>query len=180
MIIQIEAGAAAIVVSSCAGLCALIMKLSLKPVLDNQKAQAEILKLVKGPDDLANLIDNRAGKLIKQHHQECDGRPHGTETRTMPRILGAIIVTLLLVWLCCSCAHYSTYVLDNETGEMVKVAEGTSYGAFRDLNVSRTYDPVTGKLINETIITKSTTSDILMGMNQVMGTMVDAAGKIKP
>lgn len=69
------------------------------------------------------------------------------------------------------CAHYS---VNPATGE------GSSYGFLRSMTVSRTFDPATGKMVQETIATQSTTGDVLMGLNELTGTLVDAAGKARP
>jgi hypothetical protein len=93
---------------------------------------------------------------------------------------GFILVMLLLVGILCAlamcsgCAHYE---VDRATGR------GSSYGFLRSMSVteSRTYGP-DGKVTSETIVidTKSTTGDVLMGLNEIGGTLVNAAEKVAP
>ena len=92
----------------------------------------------------------------------------------------ALVAALAALAMGSGCASYETWALDRATGQMVLVGKGRSDGLLRDYSVNRRYDPATGNLIEETITTKSTTSDVLRGVNEIGGTLVNAAGKVMP
>lgn len=89
-------------------------------------------------------------------------------------VMLALVAALALMATCSGCAHYS---VDRATGT------GSSYGFLRSMSVTetRTYN-ADGKLLSETVVidTKSTTGDVLLGINEIGGTLVDAAQKVKP
>lgn len=92
----------------------------------------------------------------------------------------ALTIGALLAWLSLGCATYEVYELDRATGQMVLVGKGQSVGAFRDLSVAKQYDAATGKLVGETTVSKSTTSDIMGAANQLIGTATATAAKVAP
>jgi hypothetical protein len=89
-------------------------------------------------------------------------------------LLMALIIALLLAYMACGCASYT---VDRATGK------GSSYGFLRSMSVTetRTYG-ADGKVLSETVTinTQSTTGDVLMGLNEIGGTLVNAAEKVKP
>ena len=92
----------------------------------------------------------------------------------------AIVAAIAAMAMCCGCASFETWELDRTTGQMVLVAKGNTNGILRDYTVRRRYDPATGRLVEEETTSRSTTSDILKGMNEIGGTLVNAAEKVMP
>lgn len=171
MIIQIEVVGACAIVTSCVSLCWLIMRLSLRPLEDRMNRQSEILRQVKGAEDLSNLID----KHVNDHANSC---PKGERVDVRPAIsAGGVVAALSIVVLLAMLCGCASYTVDRATGT------GSSYGFLRSMSVTETraYGP-DGKLVSETVIidTKSTTGDVLMGLNEIGGTLVNAAEKVKP
>lgn len=89
-------------------------------------------------------------------------------------VMLAIIAALCIVAMTSGCAHYE---VDRATGT------GSSYGFLRSMSVTetRTYS-ADGKVLSETVTinTQSTTGDVLLGFNEIGGTLVNAAAKVKP
>lgn len=96
--------------------------------------------------------------------------------------IGVVLVCSLLLALALAmcgtgCAHYT---VDRETGE------GSSYGFLRSMSVERETiiefraDGSRVETCREKIVTTSNTADILMGANELLGTVVDGAAKAMP
>ena len=88
--------------------------------------------------------------------------------KTTRIIAGALIVVVIAMMLA-GCAGYGK----NEDGTMY------SWGFLRDLDVKEKYYE-SGVLKEKQISTKSTTSDLLLGFNELIDTTVDTASKVKP
>jgi len=107
-------------------------------------------------------------KIPNEHQQE-----YAAMVSVAVVLIAGLALSMALTM--CGCASYT---VNRDTGK------GSSWGFLRSINVteSKTYDPTTGKLILETvqINTASNTGDVLMGLNELTGTLVDAAAKVKP
>ncbi len=81
----------------------------------------------------------------------------------------ALLVLIVIIAACCSgCATYQK----NEDGSY------TSYGFLRTLTVKEKFYE-SGELKERTISTQSNTGEVLLGMNEIIKTGVDYAGKVK-
>jgi len=95
-------------------------------------------------------------------------------------VLVVVVILATIGMLMAGCATYETYALDPVTKEMVLVGKGNAGGFLRDYVVTKTYDKDTGKLIQETIASTSTAATVMSALNEIGGTLIDAAGKAKP
>jgi hypothetical protein len=88
-----------------------------------------------------------------------------------------LIVAFLLLVAFTGCAHYS---INPATGE------GSSYGFLRNMSVAEETiieERADGTIVTtskKAVTTTSTTADVLLGFNELLGTAVDAAAKVKP
>lgn len=85
----------------------------------------------------------------------------------------AIVIAALLAYMFCGCAYY---MIDPETGE------GRSWGFLRSLTVTetRTLHADGSFTVSTKIDTQSTTGDVLLGANELIGTAAGIAEKAKP
>lgn len=85
-------------------------------------------------------------------------------------VAAALVVFLVAT---SGCAYYR---VDVETGE------GQSYGFLRSMTVAETIitAPDGTRTESRTISTQSNTGDVLLGANELLGTMVEGASKVKP
>lgn len=108
------------------------------------------------------------------HNELQDGERCGITAIAVVLAIAAMLAAVFLAMGLSGCASYS---VDRETGE------GHSWGFLRSISVTetRTYGP-DGKVTAETVTisTASNTGDVLMGANEVLGTMIDGASKVKP
>ena len=87
----------------------------------------------------------------------------------------SILICFLLMLSLCGCATATIY---DANGRPVKSV--TSYGAFRDITHGiRTILP-NGTIIEETLSSKSTTSDLMKATNEILGTVSGIAAKGSP
>lgn len=104
---------------------------------------------------------------------------------TIATIAGVLLIAagLALIFLALAlqgCAHQETYIIDPVTGEKIITGGMDSYGVFKNIAETRKYDPATGKLIEVTTQSTSTTAEIMLGANELLGTMVEGASKVSP
>jgi len=160
----------------------LIIGLAVKPIAEDvadlkQSFRPMELKL-KSEAELARMI----AVQVNEHKESCRREQREDRERRLSsgHVVAAIVLAALLGWLTVGCATYEKWELDRETGKMILVAKGSTAGFFRDLEGSRTYDPVTGKLTSEKTATRSTTSDVMGAANELIGTATATAAKVAP
>jgi hypothetical protein len=95
-------------------------------------------------------------------------------------VLVLLILAAMMCYACVGCATFEVYELDKVTGEMVLVKYGQSAGFLRNMSIVKQYDAETGNLIGETVTTQSSTPDLLLGVNEVLGTLFTGASKAMP
>lgn len=182
------AGFGVSLVCAIGGLVWLLLRLALEPLKEDiselKAAVRPIEAKVKSEPELQRIID----LAVARHAEDCRLRHVGEPLRpsqsdTLPRgmttggVVVALVIAGLLGWLSCGCAYYK---VDRETGE------GRSYGFLRNLAATRETvlevrpDGTRVETVRETTTTSSTTGDVLLGMNELLGTAVDAAEKAKP
>lgn len=83
------------------------------------------------------------------------------------------IIVVCFILSLCSCAHVTVYDAD---GKPVKSVGG--YGAFRDITHTTIKHP--DGTTEETISTRSTTSDVMRATNEILGTVTATGAKLMP
>jgi hypothetical protein len=107
--------------------------------------------------------------------------PGGEDEGTLIEYLcWALVLICAGAYIAISLVGCATYKIDPATGE------GTSYGFLRDLAVTTetiVEEKEDGTLVTTTkqsIATKSTTADVLLGFDKLLGTATATAEKLKP
>jgi hypothetical protein len=95
-------------------------------------------------------------------------------------VMAAALALVGMLATCGGCAHQETYIVDQATGEKIITGGMDSYGVFKNIAETRKYDPVTGNLIEVTTQSTSTTAEIMLGANELIGTAAGIAEKVKP
>jgi hypothetical protein len=110
-------------------------------------------------------------------HPNDDGNEEGL---LLEYLCWTLVIVCMGIYLAVSLAGCATYKVDPATGE------GTSYGFLRDLTVTTetiVEEREDGTLVTTTkqsIATKSTTADVLLGFDKLLGTATATAEKLKP
>lgn len=91
-----------------------------------------------------------------------------------------VMIAALICYFMSGCATYETWALDPATGQLVMVGKGNTTGILRNYVTKRTYDKDTGRLIEETAASTSTTAEIMGAFNELIGTLSDVWNKNKP
>lgn len=181
MIFQIDGATACAIVTACVLLCGFIMRLCLRPTEQRLDRHEKILEVVKGPDDLSNLIDKHVSKGIANHAATCPkGAPDNPRQAGMTpgHLLTALVLALLLACLACSCS--SVNPVYDPSGRVIKV-ETAKFPFGPDVEYERAWDELApdGKTVlhfRERYATHTTADKVAT----ILGTLLEGWDKVKP
>ena len=95
------------------------------------------------------------------------------ERGTLKGWVGTSIIAVLFVILMLICGGCASYVIRDGEGKIVSQGEAT--GFLRTITVTEKLE--NGQVIERNISTESTAKDVLMGLNELIDTAADTAGR---